>query len=171
MHNVLRKCLEKILRAKNQDSLAFEKSFFWHEILNSGLPGVWFSKNRQKCLSAVAKSFLRVVWSCKLYQKLAWTLRSVFDMYINILRKCLEQILQAKNQASLAFEKSFFWHEILDFGLLGVWFSKNRQKCLSAVAKSFLRIVWCYNLYQELGQTLRSVFRPKAALNPAEGRT
>ena len=28
MHNVPRKCLEKILRAKNQASLAFEKSFF-----------------------------------------------------------------------------------------------------------------------------------------------
>ena len=38
----------------------------------------------------------------------------------------------------------------LNFELPGAWFSKNRQKCLSAVAKSFLRVVWCYNLYQEL---------------------
>ena len=149
MHNVPRKCLEKILRARNQASLAFEKSFFWHPILKFGLLGVWFSKNRQKCLSAVAKSFLRVTWCYNLYQTLTETLRNVFYMH-NVLRKCLQKILRAKNQASLAFEKSFFGLEIFKFGLLGVWFSKNRQKCLSAVAKSFLRVVWCSNLYQKL---------------------
>ena len=121
MHNVPRKCLEKILRARNQASLAFEKSFFWHPILKFGLLGVWFSKNRQKCLSAVAKSFLRVTWCYNLYQTLTETLRNVFHMH-NVLRKCLQKILRAKNQASLAFEKSFFSHPILDFGF---WLTRN----------------------------------------------
>ena len=76
----------------------------------------------------------------------------------NVPGKCLEKILRAKNQASLAFEKSFFWHPILKFGLLGVWFSKNRQKFLSTVANLFLRVTWCYNLYQTLTETLRNVF-------------
>ena len=64
--------------------------------LNFELPGAWFSKNRQKSLSAVAKSFLRVAWCSKLYQKIAWTLRSIFHTH-NVPRKCLEKILRAKN--------------------------------------------------------------------------
>ena len=46
--------------------------------LNFELPGVSFSKHRQKLFSAVAKSVLRVVWCCKLYQKIAETLRAIF---------------------------------------------------------------------------------------------
>ena len=78
MHNVSKKCIEQILRPKNRASLAFEKSIFWPQILNFGSFGVWISKNRQKWLSAVAKSFLRVVWCSELYQKIAWTLNIVF---------------------------------------------------------------------------------------------
>ena len=75
--------------------------------LNFRLPGMWFSKNRQKSLSAVAKSFLRIAWCCKLYQKIAWTLRSIFYMN-NVRIKCLEKILRAENQVSLTFKKAFF---------------------------------------------------------------
>ena len=48
------------------------KSKIYDSILNLNfqLPGAWFSKNRQKSLSADAKSFLRVGWCCKLYQKI-----------------------------------------------------------------------------------------------------
>ena len=106
MHNVPGKSLEKILRARNQASLAFEKSFFWHPILKFGLLGISFSKTRQQCLSIVAKSFLRVAWCYNLYPTLTETLRNVFCMP-NLLWKCLQKILRDKYQASLAFEKTF----------------------------------------------------------------
>ena len=62
-----------------------------------------FLKNqRQKWLSAVAKSFLRVVWCSKLYQKIAWTLNIVFHMH-NVSRKCIEQIVRRKNEVQSIF--------------------------------------------------------------------
>ena len=126
-------------------------------ILKFELPGVSFSKNREKSLSAVAKSFLRVVWCSNLYQTIAWTLRNIFHMH-NMLKKVVEQILRAKNGASLAFEKRNLWPLILGFSPFRVWFSKNREKSLSVVAKSFLRVVWCSKLYQKITWTLRSIF-------------
>ena len=89
--------------------------------LNTKSFGVWFPWNRQKLLSAAAKSFLRVVPCCKLYPKFAWTLRIIFYMH-NVLRKCLDIILRTKKEASSKFQKSFFWHLILNFGSFGVWF-------------------------------------------------
>ena len=64
--------------------------------------GVSFSKNRQKWLSAVAKSFLRIVWCWKLYQKIAWTPRNIFHMH-NVPKKCIKHILRAKNEPSQKF--------------------------------------------------------------------
>ena len=55
--------------------------------------GGWFSKNRQKLLSAIAISFLRVGWCCKLYQQFPWILRMLFHIH-KVLVKWLEQILQ-----------------------------------------------------------------------------
>ena len=110
MCNVPKTYIEKVLRVKKRVSLAFEKKVFEPQILNFGSFGMWISKNRQKWLSAVAKSFLRVVWCSKLYQNIAWTLRIVFHMW-NVFKKYVEQILRAKKPASLAFEKSFWTSE------------------------------------------------------------
>ena len=114
MHNVLLKCLEHILRAKTKPRWLWKKAFFWQLILNFGSFGVSFSKNREKLLSAVAKSFLRVVWCCKLYEKFPWTLRIILRMY-NVLEKCPDSFLRAKNESSWTYEKSFFdnWYWIL----------------------------------------------------------
>ena len=132
--------------------------FFKKQFLTALHPfGVWFSKNRQKWLSAVAKSVLRVVWCWKLYQKIAWTPRNIFHMH-NVPKKCIKHILRAKNEPSQKFLKSNFWPLILGFNSFEEWFSKNRQKLLSAVAKSFLRVVWCCKLYQMIAWTPRRIF-------------
>ena len=94
--------------------------------LNFRLPGISFSKNRQKSLSAAAKSFLRVVWCCKLYQKIAWIFSNIFHMH-NMLKKWLEKILRPKRQASYKFFKSIFWPLILGFNFFEVWFSKASE--------------------------------------------
>ena len=77
--------------------------------------GVSFLKNRQKSLLPALKSFLRVVWPSKLYQKFPWTLINIFRMY-NVSVKSIEHNLRPKNPKStpksqnliLAVQKSFF---------------------------------------------------------------
>ena len=59
-------------------------------------------------ISAFVKSFLCVRWWCNLFSEIPWTLRTIFHMH-NVIRKCIEVILRAKNEASLTFQKSFFW--------------------------------------------------------------
>ena len=74
-----------------------------------------FVQNRQKSLSLVVESPVRVVGCSKLFQKFALTLINIFYMY-NKLKKCIENNLRAKNGASSRLEKSFFQQTILDFG-------------------------------------------------------
>ena len=56
----------------------------------------------------------------------------------NVLIKCVENFLPAENGAYYDLKKALFE---VDFWGVGVSFSKNRQKLLSAAAESFLRVV------------------------------
>ena len=131
MHNMPCKSTESIVRAKTEASCAFQKSFFEHSKYDFGSSGVWVFENRQKLLSPHANRLVCVVWSQQLYQQIPWTLWSVFHMH-NMPWKSTESIVRAKNEASRAFKKSFFWHSKLDFGSSGVWFFENRQNSLSS---------------------------------------
>ena len=131
-----------------------EKSVFEHSIMDFYFFGASFSKNRQKLLSAAVESFLSVEWCSKLYQTFPWTLRNIFHMNY-VTKKCVENFLTDRKQSTVRLKKALF--EVHFWGV-GVWFSKNRQKLLSAAAKSFLRVVWCSKLYQEFSWTLRMTF-------------
>ena len=48
MHNVLEKCVEKILRAKNEASLTFQKSNFWQLFIPSEYDFQKIDKNGSK---------------------------------------------------------------------------------------------------------------------------
>ena len=61
MYNVSQKCIERILRAKNEVSSKFEKSFFEQTKLALGSFGKSFSKNRQKSLSPTIETPISVV--------------------------------------------------------------------------------------------------------------
>jgi len=107
------------VESKTFERCYLEKYFFWRK-MSSVLKkftlnlrntseyltslGVWFSKNRPKYFSAVAKSFLRVKWCFKLYQKFAGTLRNIF-LIDNVLRKCLEKNSMSQKQSFVGFEK------------------------------------------------------------------
>ena len=82
-----------------------------------------FLKNRQNSLSPHANRLVCVVWSQKLYEKIPWTLRNVFNMH-NMPWKSTENILRTENEASRASEKSFFWHPNWILALVECHFSK-----------------------------------------------
>ena len=90
--------------------------------------GVSFSKNRQKWLSTVAKSFLRVVKCYNLYQEIAWTLSNVFYMH-NLRKKCVEKILRTKNEALLSFEKAISDTSQLSQGMISSKLTKMAPSC------------------------------------------
>ena len=105
-----------------------EKNFSWkmHQIFASKENILRSSEydflKIEKSLSPAMESSVCVVWCSKLYQKFSLTLINIFYMY-NELRKCIESNLQAKNEASSRFEKSFFQQPTLHFDCFGVWFS------------------------------------------------
>ena len=101
-----------------------------------------FVQNRQKSLSLVVESPVRVVGCSKLFQKFASTLINIFYMY-NKLKKCIESNLRAKNGASSIFEKSFFqiltrlhfW--LVDYFLCISQARYTCKKCLLESRKTF----------------------------------
>ena len=94
----------KVSMGQKRVPVSFEKKLF---LTSFDCFGASFSKNRQKLLSPATELFLRVVGCSDLYQTITWTLNIIFYMH-DVIRKCLEQILRDKNEASLKFEKTFF---------------------------------------------------------------
>ena len=143
------------------------KKFFIQEKTaeNSTSPRTFFEasflKNRQNSLSPHANRLVCVVWSHKLYQKIPWTLRSVFQMH-NMPWKSTESIVRAKTEASCAFQKSFFEHSKYDFGSSGVWvFSKGILSVdfqgMLCIWKTLLNVqgIFSYNFWDHTTLTSR----------------
>jgi len=95
------------------------------------------------------------VWPSNLYQTLAWTLINILNMY-NMHKKSEEKILRAKTGDSSRFFKRFFTVEIGSWPCQRMLFL-NPTKIAFPVVESFLRVVWCFKIYQTLAWTLMNI--------------